>query len=90
MDEKYCSFSLSTPIFNNVRAASALPYYLVLGAKWNGNCEVEVWTFNLNSIDADSIRETLDYDFMQEKNFSYKDLNINDAIIHTAKFISEV
>lgn len=39
---------------------------------------------------ADSIRETLDYDFMQEKNFSYKDLNINDAIIHIAKFISGV
>ena len=39
---------------------------------------------------ADSIRETLDYDFMQEKNFSYKDLNINDAITHIAKFISGV
>lgn len=39
---------------------------------------------------ADSIRETLDFDFMQEKNFSYKDLNINDAITHIAKFISGV
>lgn len=39
---------------------------------------------------ADSIRETLDYDFMQEKNFSYKDLNISDAITHIAKFISGV
>lgn len=39
---------------------------------------------------ANSIRETLDYDFMQEKNFSYKDLNINDAITHIAKFISGI
>lgn len=39
---------------------------------------------------ADSIRETLDYDFVQEKNFSYKDLNINDAITHIAKFISGI
>lgn len=39
---------------------------------------------------ADSIRETLDFDFMQEKNFSYKDLNINDAIIHISKFISGI
>ena len=39
---------------------------------------------------ADSIRETLDFDFMQEKNFSYKDLNINDTIIHIAKFISGI
>lgn len=39
---------------------------------------------------ADSIRETLDYDFMQEKNFSYKDLKIDEAITHIAKFISGV
>ena len=39
---------------------------------------------------ADSIRETLDYDFRQEKNFGYKDLNIHDAIIHIANFISGI
>ena len=39
---------------------------------------------------ADSIRETLDYDFTQEKNFIYKDLNINEAITHIAKFISGI
>ena len=39
---------------------------------------------------ADSIRETLDYDFGQEKNFSYKDLNIHDAITHIANFISGI
>lgn len=39
---------------------------------------------------ASSIRETLDYDFMQEKNFSYRDLNINDAITHIARFISGI
>lgn len=50
--------SLSTPTLNNVRAASALPYHLILGAKENGECEVEVWTFNLNNIDAEGIRES--------------------------------
>lgn len=39
---------------------------------------------------ANSIRETLDYDFMQEKSFSYKDLNINEAITHIANFISGI
>lgn len=39
---------------------------------------------------AGSIRETLDYDFGQEKSFSYKDLNINEAILHIAKFISGI
>ena len=37
-----------------------------------------------------SISETLEYDFLQEKNFSYKDLNINEAIIHIANFISGI
>lgn len=39
---------------------------------------------------ADSIWETLEYDFTQEKNFSYKNLNINEAIVHMAKFISGI
>lgn len=39
---------------------------------------------------SESIRETLDYDFMQEKNFSYKGLNIDDSIIHIAKFVSGI
>ena len=39
---------------------------------------------------AGSIRETLEYDFEQEKKFSYKDLNINDAITHIAKFVSGI
>lgn len=39
---------------------------------------------------ADNIRETLDYDFGQEKSFSYKNLNINEAITHIAKFISGI
>lgn len=50
--------SLTTPTFNNVRAASALPYHLVLGVKGNGDCEVEAWSFNLNNIDAEGIRES--------------------------------
>mgnify|MGYP002752752356 CR=1 FL=1 len=38
----------------------------------------------------DSIRATLDYDFSQEKNFSYKGLNIHEAIRHFAKFTSGI
>lgn len=39
---------------------------------------------------AGSIRESLDYDFGQEKNFSYKDLDIYEAISHIARFVSGV
>ncbi len=38
----------------------------------------------------DSIRETLDYDFSQEKAFSYKGLDASQAMKHIAKFISGI
>lgn len=52
--------SLSTPTFNNVRAASALPYHLMLGAEENGDTEFEVWSFNINDVNEKEIKETED------------------------------
>ena len=37
----------------------------------------------------DSIRATLDYDFSQEKNFSYEGLTIDEAVRHIAKDIQQ-
>lgn len=37
-----------------------------------------------------SIRETLEYDFSQEKIFDYKNLNIDEAIRHIARFVSGI
>ena len=39
---------------------------------------------------AGSIRETLEYDFSQEKSFDYKNLNIDEAIRHIARFVSGI
>lgn len=39
---------------------------------------------------AGSIRETLEYDFSQEKIFDYKNLNIDEAIRHIARFASGI
>jgi len=39
---------------------------------------------------AGSIRETLEYDFSQEKIFDYKGLNIDEAIKHIARFVSGI
>lgn len=50
--------SLSTPTFNNVRAASALPYHLMLGAEENGDTEFEVWSFNINDVNEKEVRKT--------------------------------
>jgi len=38
----------------------------------------------------DSIRDTLDYDFSQEKQFSYDKLTANEAIRHIAAFASDI
>lgn len=56
---KICLISLSTPTFNNVRAASALPYHLIRGAKENDpNCEFDVFTFNINEMNAEEVKES--------------------------------
>lgn len=38
----------------------------------------------------DSIRDILDYDFTQEKNFSYEGLSIEESVRHIAKFTSGI
>ena len=48
--------SLSTPTFNNVRAASALPYHLILAAKSTFNVAVEIYSYNINNLNRDDIK----------------------------------
>ena len=38
----------------------------------------------------DSIRDTLDYDFTQEKNFSYEGLTVEESVKHIARFTSGI
>lgn len=67
--------------------------YKFAGKIRNYNITKKEWVLRGDTVlyaGAGSIRETLDYDFTQEKNFSYKDLNINEAITHIAKFISGI
>lgn len=40
--------------------------------------------------DAGFLKETLDYDFTQEKEFSYKGLSVDEVIKHLCKFISGI
>lgn len=57
------------------------------------NISKKEWVLNGESViyaAFDSIRDTLDYDFGQEKAFSYIDLNALQAIEHIAKFISGI
>lgn len=55
---RICLITLSTPTFNNVRTASALPYHLIMGAKEQGDIDFEVYSYNINEIDTAGIAET--------------------------------
>lgn len=57
------------------------------------NITKKEWVLNGNTVfyaAYDSIRNTLDYDFNQEKEFSYERLDAAQAIKHIAKFISDI
>lgn len=57
------------------------------------NITKKEWVLNGNTVfyaSFDSIRDTLDYDFNQEKEFSYAGLDAPQAIKHIAKFISGI
>lgn len=55
------------------------------------NITKKEWVLNGDTIlygSASELRATLDYDFKQEKNFSYRGLSMDEIIHHLAKFIS--
>lgn len=49
---RICLITLST---HNVRAASALPYHLIIGAKEQRDIDFEVYSYNINEIDVSRI-----------------------------------
>lgn len=57
------------------------------------NITKKEWVLNGNTVvyaPFDSIRDTLDYDFAQEKAFSYDGLSLEASVRHVAKFTSDI
>ena len=57
------------------------------------NITKKEWVLKGNTVmyaSYDSIRATLDYDFLQEKEFSYNGLSVEEAVRHIAKFTSGI
>lgn len=52
---KLTLISLSTPTFNNYRAASALPYHLISSVKRSFSSSVEVYSYNINELNIAQI-----------------------------------
>ncbi len=87
------SFSFSPIEYINIHRRLFQGIYKFAGKIRDYNITKKEWVLKGETVlyaSADSIRETLDYDFSQEKNFSYKDLNIDEAIKHITNFISGI
>ena len=57
------------------------------------NITKKEWVLNGDTViyaDWNSIKETLDYDFAAEKQFSYEGLSVEAAVKHLAKFASDI
>ena len=57
------------------------------------NITKKEWVLNGDTViyaDWNSIKETLDYDFATEKQFSYEGLSVDMAVKHLAKFASDI
>ena len=57
------------------------------------NISKKEWILNGETViyaDFNSIKDTLDYDFVTEKQFSYKGLSVEDSVKHLAKFASDI
>lgn len=57
------------------------------------NITKKEWILNGDTViyaSCNSIKDTLNYDFQEEKKFSYKGLSLNEAVIHLAKFASDI
>ena len=57
------------------------------------NITKKEWVLNGDTViyaDFNSIRDTLDYDFTTEKQFSYEGLSVEAAVKHLAKFASDI
>ena len=67
--------------------------YEVAGKYRDYNFTKDEWVLNGDTViysSFENIKESLDYDFDQERNFSYKNLNFNDSIKHLCRFISNI
>ncbi len=87
------TFTFSPVEYINIHRRLFQGIYKFAGKIRDYNITKKEWVLKGETVlyaSADSIRATLDFDFAQEKNFSYKDLNIQEAITHMARFISGI
>ena len=87
------AFNFSPTEMLNIHKRLFTGIYEQAGKYREYNFTKKEWILNDDTVTYSSyetIKETIEYDFNQEKNFSYKDLSLDDSISHLSKFISNI
>ena len=87
------AFNFSPTEMLNIHKNLFIDIYKEAGKYREYNFTKKEWILNDDTVTYSSyetIKETIEYDFNQEKNFSYKDLSLNDSISHLSRFISNI
>ena len=87
------AFNFSPTEMLNIHKRLFTGIYKEAGKYREYNFTKKEWILNDDTViysSYETIKETIEYDFNQEKNFSYKDLSLNDSISHLSRFISNI
>ena len=87
------NFQFSPVEYQNIHRRLFEGIYKHAGKIRDYNITKKEWVLKGNTVvyaSHDSIRDTLEYDFNQEKKFSYSGMSIEESIKHIAKFTSDI
>ncbi len=87
------SFNFNPIELINIHKKLFTDVYEHAGIIRNFNFTKDEWILNEDTVtyaDFESIMNSLEYDFEQERNFSYKDLSLDEAIKHLCRFTSNI
>ncbi len=87
------AFNFSPTEMLNIHKRLFTGIYKEAGKYRDYNFTKKEWILNDDTVTYSSyetLKETIEYDFDQEKNFSYKDLSLDESISHLSRFISNI
>lgn len=87
------TFSFSPAEYLSIHRRLFVDIYEHAGQIRDYNITKPEWILNGETVlyaSADSLQATLEYDFKQEKNFSFRGLSLNEIVNHIAQFISNL
>ena len=87
------AFNFSPTEMLNIHKRLFTGIYKEAGKYRDYNFTKKEWILNDDTVTYSSyetLKETIEYDFAQERSFSYKDLSLDESISHLSRFISNI